>query len=83
MIALVGGRGKQDEVAGVALQRLGELVILGLPNLAADLIGGQVMGFVEDDEVPSRRFENALYSRRSLQRVDAGDQTVVLGEGVS
>ena len=40
------------------------------------------MGFVEDDQVPARRVEQALDARRPLQRVDAGDQPVVLGEGV-
>ncbi len=60
VIALMRRRGKQEEVARMALQRLGELVVLGLANLAADSVGGQVMRFVEDDEIPARRIEQAL-----------------------
>ena len=40
------------------------------------------MGFVEHHQIPPRRVQQALDARRPLQRVDAGDQPVMLGEGV-
>ena len=64
------------------LQRLGELVVLRLRDLLAVAVGRQVVRLVEDHEIPRRRFEQPLDARRALERVDAGDEPVVLGEGV-
>ena len=66
----------------MALQRLGELVVLGLRDLPAVAKGCEVMRLVEHDEVPPRRLEQALDAGRAFERVDACDEPIVLGEGV-
>ena len=45
-------------------------------------IGGEVMGFIEHHQIPMRRIQQALDTGRALLCVDAGDQPVVLGEGI-
>ena len=82
VVALVGRGRQQQQVARVVAQCLGQLVVLGLAHLATSLPGGQVVRFVEHDQVPSRRFQQPLDASRPLERVDAGDQAVVAREGV-
>ena len=59
VIALVRRGRQQQQVAGVVLQGLGQLVVLGLLDLAAAAVGRQVMRLVEDDQIPRRGFEQA------------------------
>ncbi|MCY1557956.1 hypothetical protein D9M68_948510 [compost metagenome] len=40
------------------------------------------MRFIKHHQIPTRRVQEALDARWALQGVDAGDQSVVLGEGV-
>lgn len=40
------------------------------------------MRFVEHYQIPSRRIQQPLDTRWALQRVDAGDQSVVFGKGI-
>jgi len=82
VVALVRRSRQQQQVARMVLQRLGQLVVLGLSDLAAGAVGGQVVGFVEHHQIPTRRIQQTLDTRRALQGVDAGDQAVVLGEGI-
>ena len=43
----------------------------------------QVVGLVEDDQIPLRRFQQPLHASGSFQRVDADDEPVVLRECVA
>ena len=49
----------------------------------AAAIGRQVVGLVEDDQIPRRGFEQAFDSGRSFEGVDTGDQAIMLGERVA
>ncbi len=82
MVALVGGGRQQQQVPGVALEGLGQLVVLGPAHPVALAVGGQVVGLVEDHQVPRRRLQDPAHPGGALQGVDAGDQAVVAGEGV-
>ena len=66
----------------MVFQGFGQLVVFGLPDLAASAVCREVMRFVENHQIPTRRIQQALDARRALQGVDAGDQSVVLGESV-
>ena len=63
---------------------LGEQTAMGaaLDELLKQHAGERLVGLVEDDEVPWRRIEQPAHPSPPLQGVDAGDETVVLGEGV-
>jgi hypothetical protein len=65
VVALVRGSGQQQQIARVVTQRLGELVVLGLADLAAVAIGGQMMRLVEHHQIPGRRLLQAFDARRS------------------
>ena len=41
-----------------------------------------MVGFVEDDQVPAGSLEQTLDAGPTLERVDAGDEPVVFGEGI-
>ena len=74
--------GEQDQVAGVVLQRLGQLVVRGLAHRPAGALRRQVVRFVEHHQVPARRGEQAAHPGAPLQGIDAGDEPVVPGERV-
>src|SRR5690606_9517889 len=59
-----------------------QLIILCPRHLAATSVGRQVMGFVEDDQIPERSLFESLHSVTDLERVDTGNKSVVLGKGV-
>ena len=82
MVALMGRSREQNQVAAVALQHFGQLVVLGLRDLAAAPVSGQMMGLVEHDQIPGGASCNRFMRGRIFKRVDAGDQPVVLGECV-
>ena len=82
VVPLVGSRGEQDEVARVVLERLGELVVLGLVQLPAGAEGRQVVRLVDDGQIPPGCFKQSPDSRTPLQGVDARDQAIMLGERV-
>ena len=74
---------QQHQVSRVILQGLRQLVVLGLPDLATRTVGGQVVSLVEYHQVPARCGQQPLYACRALECVNAGDEPIVLGEGVS
>src|SRR5262249_28278584 len=82
VISLMGRRREQNQISRVLFKCLGKLVVLCLSNLAAVSVGGEMMRFIENHEIPTGRFQEALYPRRALQGIDARNQAVVLREGV-
>ena len=51
-IALVRRGRQEEEVVGMIPEELAQLVPLGLVDLAAVLVGGHLVGFVHDHQVP-------------------------------
>ena len=82
VIALMRRGRQQQQVTAVPFQDLGQFVVLGLLDLAAAAVGGQVVRFVEDHEIPGRGLLQAFDPGSHFQRVDAGDEPVMLGERV-
>ena len=82
VVALVRSRREQEQIARVRLQRLGELVVLRFPDPVSAAECRQMVRLVKHDQVPWRRILQSLHALGPLQRVDAGDQPVVLGERV-
>ena len=63
-------------------QSLRKFEVLRLRDFLARLIGRQVMGFVEHNQIPTGRCEELMESRWTLQCVNACDKTVVFRKGV-
>ena len=82
VVALMRRGRQQDQIAGVALQRLGQLVVRGLAHRTAGALRRQVVRFVEHHQVPARRGKQAPHPGAPLQGIDAGDEPVVPGERV-
>ena len=84
-LAVVGGGGHQQEVAGEAGEQLAEPVALGVADLAAPEGGGHFVGFVADDQVPAAvgGAELGLDVFVAGELVEAGDGEVVLDEPVA
>ena len=85
LLAIVGSGGHQKEVAGQRRQELAELVALGVLDLTAEERGGELVGFVAHDEVPSAigRLELGLHVLVARQLVEPRDDEVVLHEPVA
>ena len=64
-------------------QRLYQLVVLRLAHLPAVTVGREMMRLVEHHQIPRWRVLQALDACRPFQRIDTGDQAVVLGESVA
>src|SRR5882724_6434754 len=60
MITLMRRRRQEEQVAAMLAQRLSKLEVLRLANFLPRLGSCEVMGFVEDDQVPSRCIEQPL-----------------------
>src|SRR5665213_1758705 len=82
MVALMGCGRQHYEVARVVPQGFGQLEILGFGDFAAVTNSRQMMGFIEDDKVPGRTFQQSLYALRPFERIDAGDEPVMLDKGI-
>lgn len=82
MIALVGCRRKQQQITAVVAKRLCKLEILGLGNLSSCLIRSKMMRLVKDNQIPVGSLQYFLDARGALERVDAGNQPVMLSEGI-
>ena len=54
-LAVVRRRGHEQQVPGLLADALGEPEAAGLLQLRAEEVGGELVGFVEDDQVPARR----------------------------
>jgi hypothetical protein len=75
-LAVVRGGGHQQEVAGVGADLLGEAEAGGGLDLGAEVVGGELVGLVADDEVPAGLAElvlevagssrRAIWSRRTM-----------------
>ena len=78
MVALVRCSGEQNQVAGVLLEHLGELEVLGLYEFAVLSVSRQVMCFVKYHQVPRRSRFQSRHAGTHFQGVYAGDQHVVL-----
>src|SRR5262249_1338277 len=63
-------------------QRFSQFEILSFCDLLAGLIGSKMMRLIEHNQIPARCFQYLLEACRSLESVDARDQTVVLGERI-
>ncbi len=74
------GRGEQDEPVGTGGQALRELVALA--DAAGTLPLGDVVGLVDDDEIPPRRLKSRPVLPVVLEGVDGDDGLVELIEGV-
>src|SRR5207244_1707220 len=83
LFAVVGGGGKEEEMAGEAGEELGQSVALGVGNLAAEVRGGHLVGLVAYDQVPIGGLEPGLDVLVAAQVVEAADGQVDLGEGVA
>ena len=63
-LAVVRRRRHQQQVAGVRAELLGEVEAPGLFELRAEEVGGELVGLVEDDQVPSGGAELLLQAPR-------------------
>ena len=66
----------------MSLQQFSQTVILCFLNLGPSTVSGEVVGFVEDNQIPRRGFLQSFDPGPHLQRVNTCDQEVVLGEGI-
>ena len=82
-LAVVRRRSHQQEVAGDRAEQFGQLVALGLLDLAAGEAGRALVCLVDDDQVPVRRAQLLLQVVVACQLVQARDHPVGLGEGVA
>ena len=84
LLAVVRRGGEEEEVPGVGLDPLCEQAPLGLLDLAREQLGGELVGLVEDDEVPvGGVVEDELEVLVAAELVQAGDQQVAVGERVA
>src|SRR6266508_3433973 len=82
VVALVRCRGEQQEIAGVPFKGFAKLIVLSLLHLAANTRGGQMVGLIEDDQIPAWRFEQALDTCGAFQGIDTCNQPIVFSKGV-
>ena len=82
MVSLVRGCREQDQIPAVILEQLGQPIILGFLDLPAALVGGEMVRLVKHAQIPPGSVLEPLHARLHLERVDAGDQAVVLGKGI-
>jgi hypothetical protein len=84
LLAVVRSRGQEQEVAGVRLDPLGEQAPLRLLDLAAEELRRELVGLVEDDEIPIWAVvEQELEVLVTAELVEPRDQQVRVGERVA
>ena len=66
----------------MAFESLTKLVILGLPDLSAYAMCGQMLGFIKNHQIPSRCVQEPFDTCRTFQRIDAGNQPIMFSKGV-
>ena len=66
MVAMVRRGRQQQHVPDVLPHGFGQLEVVGLADLVALLAGGQMMGFVKNDQVPPRRGQQPLHTGLAL-----------------
>ncbi len=83
LLAVVGRGGHQQEVAGDGPQQFPQQEALGLVELGAVVVGGELVGLVHHHQVPARGGQEVAQVLGAGQLVDAGDEVVVLIKGVA
>ncbi|MNZ54650.1 hypothetical protein D3C78_725570 [compost metagenome] len=82
-LAVVRGSGHQQEVAGDGAKQLAQFEPLGLVDLATEVIGRELVGFVDDDQIPLGVLQLLLVVLAARQLVKTSDQQVSLFEVVA
>ena len=77
-IALVRGGRQEEQVSSVMAKLFREAVVLGRLDLASVPDPAQVVGLIEDHEIPARCRQHPLQPGAALQRIDRGDDPVVM-----
>ena len=84
LVFAVVRRGRhQQQVPGLRADALGEAVAAGFLQLVAEEVGGELVRFVEDDEVPGFGAELVLELLVARHLVEADDEVVEVLEGIA
>jgi hypothetical protein len=83
VLAVVGGGGHQQQVAGAGTEPFTELVQLGLADLPTPDVGRQPVRLVDHDQIPRLAHRTVLQLLVAGQLVETGDPSVPLDEGVT
>ena len=76
LLAVVRRRGHQQQCRVCCAELLGEAEAAGLLELRAEVVRGELVGLVEDDQVPAGSAELVLQLLVAGQLVEADDQLV-------
>ena len=82
-LAVMGCGGHQQEVPRDRAQQLAQLEALGLVDLVAEIVGRQLVRFVDDHQVPVRQPQLFLQVFGASKLVDARDHQVGVVERVA
>ena len=83
LLAVVRRGGHQQQVARVLAELLREAEAAGLFELRAEEVGGELVGFVEDDQVPAGGAELFLQLLVARHLVEADDQLMMVFERIA
>ena len=82
-LAVMWCSGHQQEVTGDGAEEFTQQEAFGLVDLAAEVVGGELVGLVNDDQVPLGVFELLLVLFVARQLIQSADELVLFIEVVA